>query len=314
MTQNTPQQHTSARPSFKWSFLLPQYWGIWIMLTFLLLLTVLPWPIQRYFAYGLAKLAWKGLKSRRQTTLRNLEVCFPEWTASEVEKNAKQVFVDMMLGTFETLNAWYKSSWFKNRTQIQGLDALLAAQQQGHGIILLGSHSTLLDAGGYICSQFFDTDVVYRPQNNPLLDWLIYTARQPIYGEQIDHDDIRFLVKRLREGKTIWYSPDQDFGLKQGVMAPFFGVPAATVTAQRRLVKVGKAKVMSVHFYRLDEKNPKYQIIIEPELIDYPTQDEIADATRVNQLLEMQLRRAPTQYMWFHRRFKTRPEGYESIY
>lgn len=308
------QQHTSARPNFKWSFLLPQYWGIWLGLIGLLLLTILPWFIQRHMAYFLAHLCWKTLQSRRNTTIRNLEVCFPEWSAEQIQTNAKQVFIDMMLGTFETLNAWYKSSWFKGRTQIQGLEALKTAQAEGHGIILLGSHSTLLDAGGYICSQYFDTDVVYRPQNNPLLDWLIYTARQPIYGEQVDHDDIRFLVKRLKQGKTIWYSPDQDFGLKQGVMTPFFGIPAATVTAQRRLVKVTKAKILSVHFYRIDEKNPKYQIIIEPELENYPTKDEIADATRINELLEMQLRRAPTQYMWFHRRFKTRPEGYDSIY
>lgn len=307
-------QHTSARPYFRWSFLLPQYWGIWIGLTFLMLLTILPWFVQRKIAHALAAIAWKTLKSRRETTLRNLEVCFPEWSAEQVQQQAYQVFVDMMLGVFETLNAWYQPSWYKNRVSIEGLDALQHAQKDGHGIILLGSHSTLLDAGGYICSLYFNPDVVYRPQNNPLLDWLIYTAREPIYGEQIDHDDLRFLVKRLRQGHIIWYSPDQDFGLKQGVMAPFFGVPAASVTAQRRLVKVSKAKVLSVHFYRIGEKDPKYQIIIEPELENYPTADEVADATRVNQLLEKQLLRAPTQWMWFHRRFKTRPKGYEKIY
>jgi KDO2-lipid IV(A) lauroyltransferase len=144
------QQHTSARPEFQWSFLLPQYWGIWIGLTFLMFLTILPWFIQRRLAYLLASLSWKSLKSRRITTI--LEVCFPEWSSIEVEKNAKQVFVDMMLGVFETLNAWYKPSWFKGRVQIQGLDALQQAQVDGSGIILLGSHSTLLDAGGYICS------------------------------------------------------------------------------------------------------------------------------------------------------------------
>lgn len=307
-------QHTTAQPQFQWSFLLPQFWGIWIGLIFLLLFTILPWVIQRRIAHFLATIAWKALKSRRKTTLTNLKVCFPEWSTHEVEQHAKQVFVDMMLGTFETLNAWYKPSWFNHRTTIDGLDLLQAAQKDGQGIILLGSHSTLLDAGGYICSQYFSPDVVYRPQNNPLLDWLIYSARQPIYGEQIDHDDIRFLVKRLKQGHIIWYSPDQDFGLKQGVMAPFFGVPAASVTAQRRLVKVTKAKVLAVHFYRTDEKNPKYHIIIEPELENYPSSDEVADATRVNKLLEMQLRRAPTQWMWFHRRFKTRPEGYDNIY
>ncbi|SST05933.1 htrB [Acinetobacter baumannii] len=109
---------------------------------------------------------------------------------------------------------------------------------------------------------------MYRPQNNPLLDMLIYRCRGTIYKAQIDHDDMRGLIRHLKEGDAIWYSPDQDFGLKQGIMAPFFGVPAATLTAD----------------------------------------------LRVNKIIENQLRIAPTQYMWFHRRFKTRPEGYEEIY
>lgn len=312
MTEKT--QHTAAAPQFKAAFLAPKYWGIWLGVAFLLFLTYLPWLLQRYLAYGLAKLAWVTVKSRRKTTVRNLQVCFPDWSAEKVEQQAKQVFVDMMLGVFETLNAWYKPKWFKNRVNIDGLEHLQNAQQDGSGIILLGSHSTLLDAGGYICSRYFHPDVVYRPQNNPLLDWLIYSARKPIYGEQIDHDDMRFLIRRLKNGHIVWYSPDQDFGLKQGVMAPFFGVPAATVTAQRRLAKATKAKVLSVHFYRIGEKNPQYQIIIEPPLDHYPSADELADAIRVNQLLEKQLSRAITQWMWFHRRFKNRPEGYEKIY
>lgn len=308
------QTHTTAKPHFQWSFLLPRYWGLWIGLTILLFLTTLPWAIQRRIAVFIANTAWKKIKSRRYVTLRNLELCFPEWSEEEREQQGQHVFVDMMLGVFETLNAWYKPHWFDGRTEIEGLEALQQIQQEGHGIILLGSHSTLLDAGGYICSKYFNPDVVYRPQDNPLLDWIIYTARQPIYGEQVDHDDIRFLVKRLREGHIIWYSPDQDFGIKQGVMAPFFGIPAASITAQRRLAKVGKAKVMSVHFYRIGEADPHYKIIIEPVLEHYPSEDEVADATRVNLLLEKQLRRAPTQYMWFHRRFKTRPAGFERIY
>ena len=314
---SAPSQNSSEpekKPQFRASFLFPQYWGLWLGLVVLMLLTLLPWTVQRLLAHGLACLAWRSLKSRRHTTLRNLALCFPEWTASKREQNGRHVFIDMMLGVFETLNAWYMPHWFNGRVSIEGLNHLQAAQQDGSGVILLGSHSTMLDAGGYICSQYFAPDVVYRPQNNPFLDWLIYNARATIYSAQIDHDDIRKLVKRLKTGHIVWYSPDQDFGLKQGVMAPFFGVPAATVTAQRRLAKISKAKVLSVHFYRMGEKDPHYQIMIEPELTHYPTADEIADATRINQLLEIQLNRAPTQWMWFHRRFKTRLEGERSLY
>lgn len=307
------QNHTPGE--FQWSFLLPQYWGIWITIILLMMLAILPWAMQYRLARFLGTLAFKHLKSRRNITLRNLEVCFPEWSVQQREENARQVFIDMMLGVFETLNAWYTPTWFQGRISIDGLEHISNAQAQDKGVLLLGTHSTLLDAGGYLCSQYFDPDVVYRPQNNPLLDMLIYRCRATIYTHQIDHDDMRGLIRHLKNGRAIWYSPDQDYGLKQGVMAPFFAVPAATVTAHRRLLKISKAAAVPLYFYRHgDIKDPRYHILIEPAVDNLPSDDEVADATRVNKIIENQLRIAPTQYMWFHRRFKTRPEGYEKIY
>ena len=309
------QSNPNPSGQFQWSFLLPKYWGIWIGIIFLMILAILPWAIQHRLATFLGHLAFNRLKSRRKTTLRNLELCFPEWSPEQLQENAKQVFVDQMLGIFETLNAWYAPQWFKGRVDIQGLEHLQQAQAEGKGILLIGLHSTLLDAGGYLCAQYFDPDIVYRPQNNPLLDMLIYRCRATIYANQIDHDDMRGLVRHLKNGRAIWYSPDQDFGLKQGVMAPFFGVPAATVTAHRRLIKLSNAVAIPLYFYRHgDIRNPQYSVLISPALDNMPSTDELNDATRVNQILEHNLRIAPTQYMWFHRRFKTRPEGYKEVY
>lgn len=300
---------------FQWSFLLPKYWGVWVGILFLMILAILPWTLQYRLAELLGNLAFKNLKSRRETAIRNLELCFPEWIPELVYENARQVFIDQMIGVFETLNAWYCPKWFKGRISIQGLEHIQKAQAEGKGALLLGTHSTLLDAGGYICSQFFEPDVVYRPQNNPLLDMLIYRCRATIYAHQIDHDDMRGLSRQLKNGRMIWYSPDQDFGLKQGVMAPFFGIPAATVTAHRRLMKIASAEAIPLYFYRTgDISNPQYHILVEPALDNLPSPDEVADATRVNLVIERLLRIAPTQYMWFHRRFKTRPEGYDKIY
>jgi len=300
---------------FQWSFLLPQYWGIWIGIALLMILAVLPWAVQRRLAEFLGNTAFKYLKSRRKTAVRNLEICFPEWPAEQVQDNARQVFVDQMIGIFETLNAWYCPRWFNGRVSIEGLEHLQKAQADGAGVLLLGTHSTLLDAGGYLCSRYFAMGAVYRPQNNPLLDMLIYRCRSASYSCQIDHDDMRGLIRQLKDGQAIWYSPDQDFGLKQGVMAPFFGVPAATVTAHRRLMKISKAAAVPLYFYRSgDIRDPRYHVLLEPALDNFPSADEAADAARVNKIIENQLRIAPTQYMWFHRRFKTRPEGYEDIY
>ena len=311
MSQKQPYQPNQ----FQWQFLLPKYWKIWLAIIFLMLLAILPWAVQWRLAHGLAAVCWRVLKSRRNTTLRNLEVCFPEWSPAEVEANAKQVFVDMMLGVFETLNAWYCPAWFKGRHSIEGLEHLQKAQAQGKGVLFLGTHSTLLDAGGYLCSRYFQLGVVYRPQNNPMLDMLIYRCRATIYQHQIDHDNMRGLIRRLKQGSAIWYSPDQDFGLKQGLMAPFFGVPAATVTAHRRLIKMSQCVAIPLYFYRYgDIRNPQYKVLIEPIVENMPSEDEADDAIRVNKIIEAQLRIAPTQWMWFHRRFKTRAEGVDKIY
>jgi len=280
-----------------------------------MILAILPWAIQYRLATFLGNIAFNQLKSRRKTAILNLELCFPEWTAEQVQENTRQVFVDQMIGIFETLNAWYCPQWFKGRVSIEGLEHLQKAQAEGKGVLLLGTHSTLLDAGGYLCAQYFEPDVVYRPQNNPLLDMLIYRCRATIYANQIDHDDMRGLIRHLKNGRAIWYSPDQDYGLKQGVMAPFFGTPAATVTAHRRLIKMTKAAAIPLYFYRDgDIANPQYKVLIEAPVENLPSEDEVDDATRVNKIIENQLRIAPTQYMWFHRRFKNRPEGYDKIY
>ena len=107
------KENTYTPGEFQWSFLLPKYWGVWIGIIFLMLLAILPWAIQHRLARLIGNTAFKSLKSRRETTFRNLEVCFPEWSAEQVQNNARLVFVDQMLGVFETLNAWYSPKWFK---------------------------------------------------------------------------------------------------------------------------------------------------------------------------------------------------------
>lgn len=311
MSSNTASHQ---EPAFSFKFLAPQYWGIWLGLLVLLPMAFLPWAIQRALGRALGSLLWKVLKSRRHTTLTNLRLCYPNQSEEAYQRMGLDVFHNMGIGFFESLTAWYNPQRFAGKTTLHGLEHLLEAQRAGKGIIMLGLHSTLLDAGGMLCRQYFPVDVVYRPQNNPMLDWLVYRSRKPIYGRQIDHDNIRLLVRTLKEKRSVWYSPDQDYGLKQGVMAPFFGVDAATVTAQRRLVKMTDAAVLSIQFIRDNDKQPHYQIHLTPVLENYPSDDEVADATRCNALMEQQINLAPTQYMWFHRRFKTRPAGYTRIY
>lgn len=302
------------RPKFSYAFYAPKYWGIWLGIFLLLPWAFAPWPVQRGLGRAIGRLLWKTLKSRRKTTLTNLKVCYPELSAQKHQEMGREVFENMGIGIFETITAWYNPKRFHDKMTISGLEHLQQAQEEGHGALMLGLHSTLLDAGGLIFRHYSDIATMYRPQNNSLLDWLVFRSRNKIFDTQIAHSDSRLLVKCLSNKGVVWYSPDQDFGLKYGVMAPFFGVPAATITAQRRFVEVSNAKAMSLHFYRDDDQKQHYHIHITPALENYPTQDELADAITINQLMEQQITLAPTQYMWFHRRFKTRPDGYPPIY
>jgi len=309
----TKKERQFKSGEFRFSFLSFKYWGIWFLAFILMCFAMLPWAIQWRLADILSKIAWKSLGSRRKTTLRNLEACFPEKTPMQIEVKAKQVFVDTLTGVFEALNAWYSPNWFKSRVHIDGLENL--TNNQENGVLLLGTHSTLLDAGGAACTLFFNMDVVYRPQNNPFLDFLIHRSRARVYKNQIARDNMRGLIQNLKHGHAIWYSPDQDFGLKQGVMASFFGIQAATVTAHRRLMDISKAAAVPLYFYRSgDIRNPQYHVLVEPKLENFPSGCEVSDAERVNKIIENQIRIAPTQYMWFHRRFKTRPAGEKKFY
>lgn len=283
-----------------------------------MLILPLVWlPLRLQFAAGkgLGLLVFHLGKRRRQDTLTNLSLCFPEYDTLKRQQMARQVYINAGIGIFESLNAWFRPQVFAKKVTISGLHHLVEAQQQDRGILLFGAHYTLLDLGGLLCSWFFKADIVYRPQNNPLLEWFIHRARQRIFRKQIAFLDIRALARSLKDKRVVWYTPDQDFGLKHGVMAPFFGINAATITAPRRLAKIGDTAVMAVHFYRQEafngpSKRPHYHITITPELTAYPSPDEQQDAARVNTLLETLIRNDASQYMWFHRRFKTQINGH----
>ncbi|GAC1373512.1 MAG: LpxL/LpxP family Kdo(2)-lipid IV(A) lauroyl/palmitoleoyl acyltransferase [Aquirhabdus sp.] len=304
----------SSTPPFQAKFLMPQYWAIWLGVLLLWSLAHLPWRAQLCIGNWLGEMFWRLAKKRRLDTQINLALCFPELSEAERIEMSIDVFRNGMIGFFESLSAWYTPKRFNDKVSISGLEHLLEAQKRGKGVLLLGGHYTTLDLGGYLSSLFFSAHVVYRPQNNPLFEWLITRARANMFEQQIDHDDMRGLISALKSGQIVWYSPDQDYGLKQGVMAPFFGIPAATVTAPRRLVKINNSAILAFHSYRSNDIEPHYQLTITPELLNYPSDDPVLDATRVNALFEELIRITPTQWMWFHRRFKSQPEGKSSLY
>lgn len=295
------------------ALLAPRHWPTWLLVGLMWLLAQLPWPVQRALGRALGALAFRLVPQRVNDTRINLALCFPERSEAEREALLHEVFANGGLTVFETLNAWFRApDYYRDKVTIHGLEHLRAAEAAGRGALLLGAHYSMLDLGGSLSALFFRADMVYRPQKNPVIEYLMTTRRSAHQGAMISYRDMRALMRSLKAGHTVWYPPDQDFGRKHAVFASFFGVPAATLTTVSRLAGVNNAAVLFIRFARAGDAE-RYVIEIFPATHAFAGDDE-ADARYMNQELERMIRAAPGQYMWYHRRFKTRPEGAPFLY
>jgi KDO2-lipid IV(A) lauroyltransferase len=198
--------------------------------------------------------------------------------------------------------------------RFEGEEHLRAALQQGKGVLLLGGHYTTLEISGRLLA-FYSRDVqpIYKPARNRLYNAVMEKARQHTFDNLLYHRDFRTIVRSLKHNKIVWYAPDQDFGADQNVFAPFMNIPTATLTMTSRLAKVSAAAVLPFYSQRLPGTQG-YLIKVLPPLKNFPSDDDVADATQVNAVIEQQVRAAPDQYLWLHRRFKTRPPGAPDLY
>ena len=300
-----------ARPLYH-----PRYWLTWLGLGLWALVVQLPYGWQVVLARGLGRLAWRWAPKRRDTAMRNLALCYPEKSPQEREQMARATLRNTTLALFETGMAWFWPRWRLLRLfNIEGLEHLRSARDQNQGVLLLGMHFTNLDLGAKFVCLHHSIDGLYRPHNNPVYDRVQRWGRERHSGGiAIAREDLRFMLKRLREGRVAWYAPDQDYGAKRPhLFAPFFGVPAATVTSTAQLARAGRAQVIPFTHTRLSDKG-RYQVTLYPPLTDFPSGDEQADAERINRFVEARVRECPEQYLWVHRRFKTRPPGEPPLY
>ena len=156
-------------------------------------------------------------------------------------------------------------------------------------------------------TEFIEADVMQRDHNNPLMNAVMTRARERRYGNVLGAKDLRGLFRSLKKNRAVWYATDQDYGRKDIVFAPFFGIPAGTITATSRIAERSGCKVVPFSHFRRDD-GPGYDIYFHPALESFPSGDDLQDATLINQTIEREVRRAPDQYLWMHRRFKTRPD------
>lgn len=258
---------------------------------------------------ALGWLSYHLARERRRICRINIDLCFPQLAERERQKLVKDTFISNGIGVMEVGMAWCRRpESFRSRVTISGLDNLEAASAKGKGVLLVCAHFTTLEFAGSLLSLFHQMDVTYRPHKNPLFETLMCRSRQRLYEAVIDRGDVRLALKRLKQGSTLWYAPDQDYGAKHSVFVSFFGVKAATITATSRFASFNDSEVIFFSHYR-SKDNSSYHLDFSAPLTDYPSGDDKLDAARINQIIEDAVAEHPEQYLWLHKRFKTQAGG-----
>lgn len=302
------------RPQFRAYFLHPRFWPLWLGLGLLWLVALLPYRVLMLLGRGLGALMYRLARSRREIAARNLELCFPELSAAERERLLRENFASTGMTFFEmAISWWWPAARLRRLGKVEGLEHLLQAQADGQGVILMALHFTTLEMGGGLLALQHDMYGMYRAHKNPLFDFVQRNGREQRLLGVIERDDVRGMLKLLRAGGVIWYAPDQDYGAQRSLFVPLFGVPAATVTATSKFARLGKARVIPFTQERLADGSG-YRVVVHPPLADFPSESEEADCLRINQWIETAIRQHPEQYLWAHRRFKTRPPGEPKLY
>ncbi|WP_460232115.1 LpxL/LpxP family Kdo(2)-lipid IV(A) lauroyl/palmitoleoyl acyltransferase [Aurantivibrio plasticivorans] len=307
---------TKSQPRFSLALFHPRYWVTWLLFLLWFAISQLPYAVHRVLAAVLSVVFYYVAPSRRRVAERNLELCFPELSEFEREQLLKANFYSTAMAVFESGMAWF---WPRARiqglVQVEGLEILREHQATGQGAIILSLHFTTLEIWGATFSSNVDKlDMTYRPHRNKVYDYLQHRARgRADSSDVVAAGDVRSMVKKLKQGRFVAYFPDQDYGKNHSVFAPFFGVQAATVTAMARMAKMAKVPVIPVMCARKPGIEG-YKAWVMPAWENYPSADDVENATYLNAHVEKCVRMQPDQYLWVHRRFKTRPEGEGDLY
>jgi KDO2-lipid IV(A) lauroyltransferase len=286
----------------------------WLAAGLLWCITRLPYAWQLAVGKGLGRLIRRLARNRRNIARTNLTLCFPELSESEHHRLLDAHFASLGIGLVETALGWWGSDRRLGKlATLTGLEHLHAALQQGRGVILLSAHFTTLEIGGRLLSLYAPFHVLYRSHKNPVIEALQRRSRRRRFEKAIPRDDLRAMLASLKQNRPVWYSPDQDFGHDNSVFVPFFGIPATTLTATSRLARVSGAPVVPFFQRRLPDARG-YELTLLPALENFPGEDIEEDTRRIMNLIETRIRQAPEQYLWVHRRFKTRPPGESPVY
>lgn len=305
----------TPRPPFNRSLLSPRHWPAWLGVAVIWLIARLPQDALLWIGRRLGGLVLRVPSARRHVAQANIALCFPELDTAERSALVDANLRDIGLMLVEFALGWMGSDrrMASIPTRIEGIEHLETARAQGKGVLLVGGHFSHLELCARLVSQRIRIAGMYRRMDSRVFEWVVLRARLRYAAAMFDKDDLRGTVKYLRAGGTLWYAPDQDMRSKDTVFVPFFGVSAATITATHHLARMSGAVVIPFFHRRLPGQQG-YALRLGAPLEDFPGNDTLTDTARVNTCIEQMVREAPEQYLWVHKRFKTRPAGEPPIY
>ena len=290
----------------------PSTWPGWIGVGAGWLLAQLPWSWQRALGRALGALLYLALPSRRRVAMRNLELCFPELDALARGRLLRAHFRALGVGVFEFVRAWWGSIASLRRTvRIDGVEHLAAVAAEGRGALLISGHFMNLEICGRLLCDYAPLAGIYREHSGVAMEWAVKRGRLRYAAAMFRQEELRPALRHLKHGGFLWYAPDQDMRGKDSVFAPFFGIPAATITATHQLARLSGCAVLPFFHHR---EGDRYVLRIGVPLESFPSADAAVDSARVNAQIEAMVRAAPEQYLWIHRRFKRHPPGKPPIY
>src|SRR5690554_3408525 len=302
---------TKKKSSALWH---PRFWPSWAIVFVLYLLSLLPMASKQRFGARLGRFLSRKLKSRARVANRNLEVCFPELDETDRKQLVEDNFVACTRGFLESTHAWWRDmSPCYGKTEVQGLEHLREAQEKGKGVLLIGGHYSIFDfALPLVSCHLNNPGYVYRPNNNPVIDRMIEKGRRRHFGiRPFTKRELRPMVTFLKKGGEVWFACDQDFGNKTKLYVPFFGVETGCITSPSYIAKVSGASVICVSHLRMPDGS--YRVVFSPIQEGFGV-DSRKDTEVWNRYIEDTIRKLPDQYLWLHKRFKSRPEGVSKVY
>ena len=290
----------------------PKFLPTWLLIGLMKLGAKLPFSIQVMIGKIMGTALYPLLSRFRKIAFINISRCFPNKNKSEVEMLVRQNFEALGISIFEIANAYFATDEkIMSMLSIHNEHYLTQAIENKQSVILLSAHFMPLMLGGRALLLKHHIANIYRPQNNLLFDEVMRERFVSHGATMIKTKDVKSLLKAIKNKLPIWYAPDQDLGADKCIFAPFFGIQTATVSATARLAKNENTVVIPFFFNRTESG---YSMNFEAPIENYPNADATISATMTNQILEAQILKYPDQYLWIHKRFKTRPEGESDFY